>query len=265
MASATRPRRRPIWLIPLLAVVLDMGLPTLRDGQVVPGPEVGAAINEALAQPLVYAYPVVFPLAKLLLVAVGVLAMVGVRWSARVLIGYFAVVLVVVGLLQNMADLGERGFVITTGNIVVMLALAVGCLVALRWVGVEAGELRPSRLWVVPLAALAAAFPFREVDGLLLPGIEGTLTGPAGVTFCMVAAVVAAAMYVRPGAYPALLRVAVGSVGTLFGLLNAVTWFVFVPASWWMGVLHLPLLVCSLVLAASSWRAARVEGRGPIT
>ena len=46
-------------------------------------------------------------------------------------------------------------------------------------------------------------------------------------------------------------------LGTLFGALNAVTGLVLAPQSWWMGVLHLPLLACSALLVATSWTDAR--------
>jgi hypothetical protein len=37
----------------------------------------------------------------------------------------------------------------------------------------------------------------------------------------------------------------VSYVGLLFGLLNMVTWFGVQNQNWWMGVLHLPLLIFS--------------------
>ena len=37
------------------------------------------------------------------------------------------------------------------------------------------------------------------------------------------------------------------SVGLFFGIMNMLTWFVFNPNSWWMGVLHLPLVIISLL------------------
>ncbi len=33
-------------------------------------------------------------------------------------------------------------------------------------------------------------------------------------------------------------------------VLPLVTWFVLMPASWWMGVLHLPLVILSIVALA---------------
>lgn len=93
-----------------------------------------------------------------------------------------------------------------------------------------------------------------------MPGTEGILNSGAGVTFCIITAVIAGSMFIRPDAIPAWLRVAFGSAGKFYGLLNLLTWFVLAPQSWWMGLLHIPLFTISLALAITSWRQARRPG-----
>lgn len=259
MIRSSRPRSRPIWLIPAVALVAVLGVPPLLAGRPVFGPDTPTLIRDVLVSPLSYAIPELLPLAKLVMVVVAVLAVVGIRHSARILVAYYAAVLVLVAMFQNAADLDGRGFAFLAGNAVAQLALAAACLVALRSTTAQPGPLRTGRTWALPLAFLAASFPYTTVDQNAVPGIDGVFTNGAGVTYCMVAAVVAAAMFVRPDAYPGWLRVLIGTVGVLFGLLNAVTWFVLAPQSWWMGVLHLPLLVCSAVLLATSWAEARTS------
>lgn len=132
-------------------------------------------------------------------------------------------------------------------------------MISLPTVRAECTPLRTGRVWVIPLAVLAAAFPYAVDGGRVVPSVEGVLTNAAGVTYCMVTAVVGAAILLRADAYPGWLRFAVAALGTIFGLLNAVTWFLLAPESWWMGVLHLPLLICSIFLLATSWTEA--DGR----
>ena len=79
----------------------------------------------------------------------------------------------------------------------------------------------------------------------------------AGVTYCMVTPVIAGTMALRPAAYSRTTRAIVGWLGFIFGLLNLLTWFVVKPASWWMGVVHVPLLVITAVLTITSWREPR--------
>lgn len=253
---ANTPRLRRVWLIPASAVIAVVGIPSLLDDHPVVGRDTPALIQEVLANPLVNAIPALLPVAKLLLVVMAALPVVGVRHAPRLLVGYYAAVLVVVGVFQNAADLGSRGFAFLTGNAIAQLALAVCCLISLPTVRAECTPLRTGRVWVIPLAVLAAAFPYAVDGGRVVPSVEGMLTNAAGVTYCMVTAVVGAAILLRPDAYPGWLRVAVAALGTVFGLLNAVTWFLLAPQSWWMGVLHLPLLICSTFLLATSWTEA---------
>lgn len=37
----------------------------------------------------------------------------------------------------------------------------------------------------------------------------------------------------------------VSFIGLIFGIMNMLTWFVLQNQNWWMGVLHLPLLILS--------------------
>ena len=36
-------------------------------------------------------------------------------------------------------------------------------------------------------------------------------------------------------------------IGIYYGILNQITWFVLNPVYWWMGILHLPLLINSII------------------
>ena len=74
----------------------------------------------------------------------------------------------------------------------------------------------------------------------------------------MITPVIAGTMALRPAAYGRTTRATVGWLGTIFGLLNMMTWFVIDPASWWMGILHLPLLVIAAFLTITSWREPRI-------
>ncbi|MBK8447317.1 MAG: hypothetical protein IPL41_11730 [Micropruina sp.] len=95
-------------------------------------------------------------------------------------------------------------------------------------------------------ARAAIAFPYTiDPAGNAVPGWAGMFLNGAGVTYCMITPVVVGVMVLRPGDYPVRARWLAAYVGLLFGLVNAATWFGLRPASWWMGVLHLPLLIIS--------------------
>jgi len=67
------------------------------------------------------------------------------------------------------------------------------------------------------------------------------------VTSCMLIPVILAVLLLYfPRVNPVTLRVT-GFIGIIFGLINVLTWFVLNPGMWWMGVMHLPLLIVSSV------------------
>lgn len=259
MTTGTIPRSskassRRLWPIPLLLTLPVFAAPSLLGGRPTTGPEASALIRDVLTRPLSEsAVPGALLPAKLLLLAVAVLGLVGIRQTPRIVLAYYSGVLILVALFQNAADLGIRGFAFLTGNAVSQLAVALICLVGLRRVGADAGPLHSSRLWVLPFMLLAWAYPYAVVTGSVQPSTS--LVNGAGLTYCMITPVVAGVMLVRPQGFPRVVAVAVASLGVVFGLLNMLTWFVLSSESRWMGVLHVPLLVISVVLLITAWRA----------
>jgi hypothetical protein len=45
----------------------------------------------------------------------------------------------------------------------------------------------------------------------------------------------------------------------LLGAVNMLVWFVVLPSGWWMGVLHIPLLVISIYAFVLGLRASKPE------
>lgn len=203
-------------------------------------------VRTVLAHPIVNELPVLVVVAKyaLLAVAVALLARPPLR---RLGWGYYAVALAVIAVGQNLALTQEYGWVWLPGNTAVQLVVAGFALAeAVRAAPEPTGSgTSASRWWMVVPMALAWLFPYVVVDGQVRPGLPAAaLVNEAGLTYCMVTPVILGAFLIGGESTPAL-RVTAW-VGLLFGLLNAMTWFLLAPGSWWMGVLHLPLLVLSL-------------------
>lgn len=68
----------------------------------------------------------------------------------------------------------------------------------------------------------------------------------AGVTYCFLTPVFLAIQLVFKGGVDRGTLSFISFAGLGFGLFNMVTWFLLMPASWWMGVLHLPLVILSV-------------------
>lgn len=203
-------------------------------------------IKTVLQRPLAYHWPVLLPIAKYALLGIALACLWQPRWTGPLGWGAYAVWLVLTGFLQNMALTERWGFAWAIGNTIPMLAVAAiaGADVLGGRTRVEEGLLR-QRLWVLAPMAFAWLFPYAVNDGRFVPGLSAhALWNEAGMTYCMITPVFLGVMLLRSGVHPPTLALA-SWVGLLFGVVNMLMWFVLNPASWWMGVLHLPLLILS--------------------
>jgi hypothetical protein len=205
-------------------------------------------IGQVLSAPLIYAFPVLMPIAKIITVAL----IVGVLWVGnkmrRAFNVYVAVLYLALAFLQTTAVTNTHGLVIICGNLVLVLIVALG------WVWeVVAGRndfgtrKRPLwRWWVAPLAVVSLLAP---VDASTMSpdfSLVRLLTNEAGLTFCMMTPVVLAVLTLYdPTTNRTVLRIS-SFAGILLGAVNMIVWFVVEPWGWWMGVLHLPLVAISV-------------------
>ena len=205
-------------------------------------------IGQALSDPLIYTFPVLMPIAKAIpAVLIAGLIVLGNR-IRRVFNGYVAFLYVALACLQTTAQTGTYGFVLLSGNLALVLVVA---LVWIWEVVAERNDFTPQRQplwkwWVVPLAIVAFLAP---VDASTMsPDFSPVrlLTNESGLTYCMMTPVILAVLTLfHPSVNRAVLRVS-SFVGIIFGAVNMAVWFFVKPSGWWMGVLHIPLLVVSV-------------------
>lgn len=260
-------RRKRSWLKYLAGLLLVA--PCHATGTL-PPQETSRAISEVLSNPFAVQLPALLPIAKALL-TLAMLSPLLLRGdhARKALYTYYAAILVVVGFLQNMAHTTDYGFVWVIGNTAIQLLVAAGFARALlREHDGWALELHPERLWLIAPMALALVEPYTATsDGTLVFAFNaGVLVNDTGVTYCMITPVVLGAILIwgmEVGAGASAVSFA-SYVGLLFGILNLLTWFVFMPANWWMGVLHLPLVIVSVVGLACRRRAKESEALASI-
>ena len=253
--TAARPRRTG-WVLPLVLLLVTFAVPSVHGGAIVDTQAVPELIKSVLMQPWSESVPALLPIAKLALLAVVIVGVAGIGPYPGIVLGYYAAILAIMAILQNTATL-PGGVAILLGNTVAQLVLAAVCVQGLRHTA-AAAPLRGERMWLLPFMLWAWLYPFALSEGIVVPGgWAATLTNGAGLTYCMVTPVIAGAMALRSAAYGRATRAVVGWLGTIYGLLNMMTWFVTNPESWWMGVLHVPLLVVAGFLMITSWREPR--------
>lgn len=209
-----------------------------------------SVIAFVMAHPLIVSTAWLLPVFKLLLLWAAVSPFVFKNQSAKVVLGYYAFILVATGLFQNMAQTEAYGFVWLPGN--TLIEFIVGAFCAYDLIKGNSvfhrKEFNRSRLWLIPLMLPAFLMPYGiSAAGTVMPAFRlGVLGNEAGVTYCMITPVIIGIMLLfSRGVHKPTLSVA-SFAGFIFGLLNMITWFGIQRASWWMGVLHLPLVIIAL-------------------
>ncbi|MEJ2710629.1 MAG: hypothetical protein P8074_23655 [Anaerolineales bacterium] len=205
-------------------------------------------ISQVLANPLIYTFPALMPVAKLIMAGLIAGVLLFGNKLRRTFAVYVALLYIAMAIFQTTAFTETYGLAVITGNLVLVL------LVGLVWTWeaiVERNDFAPRKRrwlawWVAPLAALALLAP---VDASTMSpdfSLIGMLSNEAGLTFCMMTPVVLAIMVLfYPTVNLVVLRVT-SFVGILLGAVNMIVWFVLEPWGWWMGVMHIPLLVISV-------------------
>lgn len=209
-----------------------------------------SVIASVLASPLIVSISWLLPVFKLLLLCAAISPFVFREKSEKVVVGYYAFILVLAGAFQNMASTAAYGFVWLLGNTLLEFIVLGFCLYDLikGKSKIQKQYFNIRRCWIVPLMLLAYLMPYAVSDtGAAISAFTlNVLYNESGVTYCMITPVIIGVLLLfSKGIHKPTLSI-VSYVGLIFGLLNAVTWFGARRESWWMGILHLPLLVIAL-------------------
>lgn len=213
-------------------------------------------VFEVLSHPLTALLQPLFPLFKIIPLALALLLwlkpVMGRRWFSV----YAGANLLLISVLQNSAHTPTYGWVILTGNVLLFGSVAGLWL----WeAGLQCNDftVRPLWRWAWPLLPLVLlAFWFPVAPGSLQPAftLDALLTNEAGLTGCMMLPFYTwFLLAVYPFVNPILLRIS-GLVGMVIAVFNLVTFFILKPQYAWLGVLHLPLTVISTIALIFSFR-----------
>ena len=187
-----------------------------------------------------------FHLATLLLA--GLIVWKPGKWG-RLLAGYIGVNYLILIATGAMGTTEKYGFVVMTGALVMYTILGLTWLAAAFRNNFRTAFRKPTILeWGLCLFALLAFWaPYTIVQGTVQPYFNPLLllTSPDyGMTFCFTTPVFLMLLILCAPAVPRWpLRITAVN-GFIYALFNLSHWFV--PERWWMGFLHLPLLLISL-------------------
>jgi hypothetical protein len=207
-------------------------------------------VIEVLSHALIYQASFMFPLFKLVPLVVIALLVARPKLFTPVFYAWAALNLLLLAVFQNMADTPTYGFSLLIGNLILYTFTSLlFCWAAFSLKEPLQFEKLPWwRYWVVPLALLAFWFPVNTSLAVPSPDFApaGLFLNEAGLTACMMLPVYLAVLTLASsGVDSAVLRIA-GFIGAITGLLNVTEFFMNASYGWWMGIVHLPLLLISI-------------------
>jgi hypothetical protein len=235
-----------IWF--LLLIVALFFLPAISQTRYDPR-NTALVIATVLSKPIIGDYKEFYIIAKLLLLCVSVLPFI-INRSEKFVLLYYSIILIITGLFQNMANTAEYGFVWLIGNTIVILLVSIFCGIDVlkKKSIIEKYELCKKRLWVLPFMALALLFPYGiGPNNAIIPQFGVNMfTNEAGLTYCMITPIILGIFLLFPNKIDMQTHFITAFVGFIFGIFNIMNWFILQPVFWWMGILHMPLILLSL-------------------
>jgi len=188
-----------------------------------------------------------FPIANLLQIGALITVLFFRAKPARVFSIYLFIAYAASGILQNISVSDEHGFAISTSTMLLTLLVAYSWLKEL---------LSPKNDFshkysfgraavLIPLAVVAVWQPVNPSSLLPELDLRSVLSSGSSLTFCMTTIVALSVLLMYyPYANMETLRTT-SAVGLLIGIGNLWLEFVYLPGFFWVGVLHIPLVVLS--------------------
>jgi hypothetical protein len=218
-------------------------------------------VGEVLSNPIINTSPILGPVAKLIPIILIAAVFISGNKARRLFNFYVAILYIAIALFQNSAITESHGLVVLTGNLMLILVVS---LVWIWEVAAERNDFSTRKIplwkwWVAPVVLLPFLAPVNSTS--LSPdfNLAGMLTNSSGLTYCFMTPVILAVLSLfHPTVNLPVLRVS-SYVGILFGAINMLMWFVMEPLGWWMGVLHIPLVVLSIYTFMLSLRINKRE------
>ena len=232
------------WFLLVLAIIFFIPSYTSTGAN---SQEIPNIIKAVLQNPFIVKFPIFFIISKVIIIGLIALLIFKGKRMARIFNIFAVLFYIAISLFQNMAITDNYGFVVLTGNLIIVF------IVALFWIW-EALALKNDfstinmpiqKWWLILLAILAFWFPVNMNTFTPEFSLSKLFDNDSMLTFCMITPVILTVLTLfHPRINIAVLRIT-GYVGILFGVMNMISWFIINTSMWWMGILHLPLLIVS--------------------
>ncbi len=172
------------------------------------------------------------------------------HWAGRALAGYMGVNYLVIAAIQPHAITEKYGFALQTGAMVgtALLGIAWQVVALKNSLTISLVNVPRWRYVLLPLALLVFWSPVKADGELVSPNFNPLLllnSGDYGLTYCFVTPVFLFLLILFSTNHSSFVFRITAFNALLYGLFNLMHWFN--PNTVWMGVMHLPLLIISIV------------------
>jgi hypothetical protein len=215
--------------------------------QLYPPEQTSLIIQEVMQRPLIYKIKELFPMAKALLLFLLMGALIWKNKFRKIFSILVSFLITFILVFQNISLETKFGYAVLLGNILLQVVVLLSWIYEMK-IGSNDFSKPRLRWWNIVLFSLSfISFWMPAMNGGMWFSIKNLFINESGLTYCMVTPVILSILLLY---YPKINKVTLrvtSFVGLLFGIINMVTWFILNTNFWWMGVIHLPLLIISYV------------------
>ena len=203
-------------------------------------------IPEVLSNPIIYQYNVFFIISKILLLMLFICPIIVKNKFKRPFSIICVIMLLFITLFQNMSSQTSYGFAILFSNIFIQFIIITFFVIEIIKPKNDFSIIKIKWWNIITIILAFFAFWMPAKEGKIHFNILDLLLNEAGLTFCMVIPIILSVLLMYENKNKHLLRI-VGIIGIYYGILNQITWFILNREYWWMGIIHLPLLINSII------------------
>jgi hypothetical protein len=206
------------------------------------------AVNQfVITQPVKSGVEVLFPIFKVIPLLFLTVTLITRQLIPRLFYGYAALVFALVAGLQSISVSERWGIAICTGNLITFMFLSV------LWIkeairgkhNIPLQKLTSGNIW--PLLLAFPAFWFPVHPSTFLPDFNPVylFTSGAGLSFCLSTPFFLSVLMLTFPNINSVLLACTAFIGLYMGVSNLALEWVIIPQFWWIGVLHVPLVIIS--------------------
>ena len=206
----------------------------------------GKLIPEILSNPIIYQFNFLYIFSKIIIVLLFLLPIILKNSFRRIFSIISAVMLFFIILFQNMSGQTSYGFTILFSNIAIQLIIVIAFIVEIVKPKIDFSNIKLKWWNIITIILAFFAFWMPARGGKIYFNVLDLISNEACLTFCMIIPIIISILLMYENKNIRLIKI-ISIIGIYYGILNQITWFILNREYWWMGIVHLPLLINSII------------------